>query len=172
MTTPKLLAVRGEFPKKQFKSCANELWLQFLVEFTGASNVAYWTIEADSGTVKLSARNSKVDEDTPDWNPPAPIVVLVEGILEAFGSEPKSKHEELRLEFRGWVEKGILDALQSSKVSKKLLDSINSTDFSVVSTAIDEGLAESELSLIWSNGNRLTIAKIKADQAATKRKKR
>ena len=166
MLKPKLLEIRGKFPTQPFTNCAKELWLEFFDAPTVAYNVAYWTIEADSGTVKLSARNSNVHEDGPDWRPSAPFVVLVEGIVEAFSEQPKSAYKELRFCFREWAEKGILDALQTVRVSRKLNESLNSHDFSIVSTVIDEGLAESVLSLIWSNSKFLTVEKIKSDQAA------
>jgi len=166
---PVVLSSHGLYKKKPFTTIASEMWLRFFAMFEQGWDVAYWTIEADSATVMLSGRCTSVDENGPDWDPSGPIGALVDGIIEEFDLRPKSQHSELRNQFRDWCEQGIRDSLESAKVSSALEKAIGKNEFAVVSTIVDEGLANSELSLIWAR--RLTLLDIARRQADARKQR-
>jgi hypothetical protein len=72
-----LIQPRGEFPSKSFKSEATKAWIEFFKVIAGDTDLAHWLIEADSATIRLTGRNSSVNENGPDWESPTPVVVLV-----------------------------------------------------------------------------------------------
>ncbi len=168
-----LLEQRGNYPNKSFKSVATKAWSEFFKLAIDGIDLAHWMIEADSATVRLSGRAGFVDESGPDWEMPKPVVILVDGIIESFETNPHSSDKKLRKHFRQWVEKGILDSFHSLSVTKKF-ERFNpdSKSFAIVTSQTDLGLAEDELSLMWSNDNSLSVAKIKSRQKTAKSRKR
>ena len=103
-----LLDASVEYPSKSFKPVATLAWLAFFKHTSPECELAFWEIEADSATVKLSARSADIDEDGSNWEPPTPFVALVDGIVECFATQPKSQFSKLRSSFYEWVSAGIL----------------------------------------------------------------
>ena len=169
MPKPILLEDRANFPRP-FRAVAATAWAAFLKVADPSSDLAHWFIEADSATIRLTARSTLIDEDDPGWIAPIPIVVLVDGILEQFDTED---HDAVRRGFYEWAAKGIVESFKLARVRKALHQLIpTSACFGVVTSQTDEGLARDELSLLWANHERLTLARIRAQQSkATKPKK-
>ncbi len=166
---------RGEFPKKPFRPLATKAWNEFFRIVTADTDIAHWNVHADSGVVQLSARQTTVDEEGPEWEPPPPIAVVVDGIVERLTEVPqRHTDEELHEHFSKWAERGILEAFRSATISKKF-ERFNpeGNSFAIVSAPLDLGLAEDDLSLLWSNDKKLTVATIKRRQRdAQKRTKK
>src|SRR5688572_10695244 len=104
---------RGSYPAKPFKGIAILAWTRFFEQIDDDCDLAYWVIEADSGTVKVSPRSSLANENSPDRDSPNSIVVLVDGIVEAFGKHDKVAYANLRASFQCWVMAGVLESFNS-----------------------------------------------------------
>jgi hypothetical protein len=169
MASSKLLDVKCEYPKKSFKIVAGKVWQLFFEQYCNNANIAYWVLEADSATIKLSARNYKICENSPKWVSPISIVVLVDGIIELLNTQNKSACPQIRHDFRDWAKTGIIEAFNSTKVSNKFNACVNqNAEFGILTTNYDEGLNGSDLELIWSNQSYLTLTKIRATQKKAK----
>lgn len=172
MTKLILIDQRGTYLKYSFKVIASKAWNEFFRRDDESCDIAHWVIEADSGTIKLTRRDSSLDEDDPGWKPPTPIIMLVDGIVELFDTGRDSSFESLRNEFNDWAVDGILKSFNSAGIQKKYNDfSIESPgDFAIVTAPREQGLSEDRLSLIWPPEKSLTLKKIMARQSAAKRR--
>lgn len=169
MTVPTLLSASGKYPGTSFKPVATQAWLNFFQNLPSDSDIAYCVIEADSATVMLSPRNSHVDENGRDWRSPAVVVGLVDGILECFEISPKTEHAQLRESFYQWASGGILESFLSSRISKLFHRIIGGRRFEIVTTRYDEGLAGSELDVLWANGRGVSLRSIAHRQSRARR---
>lgn len=165
----------GNFPRKSFKPLAVKGWNEFFTLADPSTDLAHWNVHADSGVIRLTARNSMIDESDPDWNPPTAISMCVDGVVDLFNQEPPTHSEAaIRAKFQEWAQQGILESFQSASVLRKY-DHFNPTGkrFAIVSAPLDLGLAEDDLALLWSNDEHFKVATIKRQQQdAQKRTKR
>jgi len=165
----------GTYPNKPFKALAAKAWNEFFAIADETCDVAHWRISAHSATVRLSPRTSSIDESDPDLVSTERIHILVEGIIEVFKTLPDGdpRLDKAIASFRAWAEKGILDAFESARIAKKF-ERFNPDEknFAVVSADTDWGLHEDELSLLWTNNARFTVARIKSRQSAAAKKRK
>ena len=160
-----VISKHGEYPARSFKPIAANAWGNFFDIADADCDLAHWMIEADSGTVRLTARNSEQDEEDPAWSPPAPIVMLVDGIVEAFSSNTFPSSDALRQDFINWVCRGVLDAFESARMARKYANSrVNAECFGIVASPTDRGLSVDALKLLWSQNDCLTVQDVKARQ--------
>lgn len=172
MTHPVLLDVRGSYPAKPFKSVAIRAWTLFFKHVDQDCDLAYWVIEADSGTVKLSPRSTRINESSPHWESPNPIVVLVDGIVEAFQKQDQATYADLRASFQRWVTAGVLASFKSAEVARLFSDAVSvGQTFGIVTASHDEGIVSKDLALIWSNDGKLTLSSIASAQAIAARQR-
>lgn len=166
---------QGSYPNKPFKQQAKKLWDEFFKVADDTVDIAHSRIGPDSATVRLSARNSRVDESDPDLAPLEPSIVLIGGIINLLnecGSDVPAQ-KEISSEFRAWAEEGLLEAFQSSQIKKKF-EKFNpdGKPFAIVTAETDCGLQEDELTVIWKNRRTFTVALIKSRQEAAKKKRK
>src|SRR5690606_168009 len=143
-------------------------WIKFFSTAPPHADLAHWTIHADSGVVRLSTRQTDVDESGPDWDPLPPISMVVDGIVEKLNSADSPQScLELQEHFREWAETGILKAFHSATVRRKFDGFLSPPrSFAIVSAPLDLGLASDQLSLLWSNDSQLTTTAIQRRQQA------
>lgn len=159
---------RGVFRKKPFKAQARKMWEHFFKTAVPGSDLAHWEVDPNSATILLSSRNSSVSETDSDWDPPAPVIIVVNGIAELLNADPDA-WDELGTEFLEWVTLGIMQSFKSASVSKRFKQYLKSNQldcFAIVTSPFDEGLIENDLALVWSKNDCLTVKKIKARQKA------
>jgi hypothetical protein len=171
MSNPIRLNKRGKFPKQPFQPLAIEIWTAFFGTAPPESDLAYWTIEPHAASVRLSARNTLVNDAGAEYEPSTPVIVLVDGIIEARRASDKSLHPKLNSDFREWVTRGILEAFASAGVAKKYSNFLpKKGSFAIVTSPAEEALTDSDLTLIWSSSKRFSLSTIATRQVAAKKK--
>ena len=116
-----VIEAQGHFPRKPFRPLAAKAWNEFFKIAPPTADLAHWNIHADSGVVRLTARDSACDESDFDWLTPVPICIDVQGIVEWLDQATTSEEEaEVRKRFQDWTVLGILAAFQSASVARKL----------------------------------------------------
>jgi len=162
------ILIKGQaiYLSKPLKFMASAAWNEFFRVSPEETDLAHWMIQADSATVRLTPRNTCVDERSEDWEPPEPIHIRVSGVIELLNAaESSSAREEVRYGFREWAIAGILSAFKSKRIAKQFGQSrFGSRGFAIVSSPTDAGLGEDDLSVVWTNDEDFTVARIKARQ--------
>jgi hypothetical protein len=159
-----------EFPRMSFDSAALDMWIAFIELLPDGWDLAHWLLEADSGTIRVSARNSMLNEFSPEWKGVEPVVVVIEGIVELFGVNEK-QNELLRSQFQEWATTAIKKGFMSSKIQKAFRCKRTLEDrFAIVSATTDWGLGNDSLTLLWSSDSKFGIEEIQAMQKRPRRK--
>ena len=169
----KTLESRATYPKKPFKPFAAKVWKTLFSLTKDTGDVAFWRI--DAGGIILSIRDSGFDESSPEWEDGDYVSVLVDGICEQLDAIPYEDEEQIEARteaFRAWAEKGIKESFQSAAV-QKLYQRFNpdGNNFAVVSGEYDDGLGDTELSLLWTHKKHFNVSRIKARQKAARKKR-
>jgi hypothetical protein len=172
MFQPVLLEPKGKFPDRPFKPMCGDAWERFFAVTSSDCDLAFWVIEADAATVVLTGRNTTINEDQPEWQAPAPpIIMLVDGVIEALNATSRSGSSRVRADFQSWVIDGILESFTSPNIAKAFRTFLpKQKSFGIVSSPHDEGLVRSDLSLIWSTDKSFSLSTIKTNQAAAKKR--
>ncbi len=156
------LGVVNSFPKTSFAGYAANAWAEFSKYWVDEIDVAHWLIEPDSGTIKLSARSSTKDTVGGKWEDLEPIIVLVEGIIDALNASKKNELSVVRAEFREWAEKGIIQSL-GKRQFQSFVGTLEETKapLAVVTSYSDAGLLNDDLKVLWSTHGSDLLAKLR-----------
>ena len=174
----KVILIDGlvSYPGDRFKQPAITAWDEFFKIADNRVDIAHWYI-SDGGAVRLSARISSIGESGPDRVTLDRIYVEVKGLFDILDPRFKSESEYSKTvrDYRQWVEEGIVQAFESPRIKKKLQKFIDgktgNKDFAVVTADMDWGLINDELTLLWTNNKKFTIAVIKERQEPKGRKR-
>lgn len=163
---PIILDQHALYGSKNFKSVAAKAWDVFFEIFKEDYNVAHWHIDGFSSTIGLTGRNVDIDESGPSWSISSPIFICVDG----FEPDEIVPNKIMLEEFQKWAVLGILDAFQFKRIlGKYKKHGLNNTDFSILASKTDEGIAFDDFAVIWSNKDRITPSKIRARQLKSKK---
>ena len=174
MTEPVVIEQRGQFNVKPFRGIAAKGWNEIFKDFDLANDLAHWFIDGLSSSVRVTARQIDLNEYAPEWKTSTTVIMGVEGFFETLPEGKVVPTKKMILEFTQWVENGILESFNSKRIENKF-EKLGLMDkpFTVVTSRTDAGLAEDELTILWTNDKKnATPSKINARQIAAQRGKR